>query len=858
MKSSSRISPAPGARRKTAAKANPLKGRECRAFPIVGIGASAGGLEAFTQLLKALPERPGMALVLIQHLDPRHESMTAEILSRSTSMPVLEVRNGMCVESNHVYVIPPNYAMSISRGILKLVPRLETRGPYMTIDYFFQSLAGDQTNKAIGIVLSGTASDGTEGVRAIKAAGGLTFAQDPDTAKFDGMPRSAILSGSIDFILTPQAIANELTRVAMHPYVALEEKRDRDSKEVEKKPAQFGDALSQLYNLLRRQTRVDFAEYKQSTLHRRIARRMVVQKKETLEDYVEYLQVHPEEVDALYADILIHVTGFFRDPESFKSLKTHALPKLMKERPAGAPFRIWVPGCSTGEEVYSLAMTVLEYLGDDVSRIQLQIFATDISEQALQMARLAVYPESITRDVSDARLKRFFVRTEGGYKINKQVRELCLFSRHDVGGDPPFAKLDLISCRNLLIYFSASLQKRLMPIFHYALNPYGLLWLGRSESVSGFSELFGTFDKDSKIYYKKAGRADQRFVYPTGPALARKEVAKSEVRLTATGFDLEKEADRVVLNESAPPGVVVNERMDILQFRGRIVPYLEPAAGQASHQLLKMARPDLVSDLRILVQTAKKSTKPVSKEGLQVVDEIGRTLCFDLKVIPIQNPLNTEDRYFLVLFEHTTVTEKSGKKLGRGKAWKKSEGTLQKRNTQLERELAETRKYQESLAQDYESAHQELAATNEEFQSTNEELQSTNEELETAKEELQSTNEELTTVNEELQNRNSELNELNSDLTNLLSSVRIPILMVGGDGRIRRFTPTAGQALHLIPSDIGRPITDISSHFRSIGIEIDLGQIISEVTESGSAKESEVQDHQGHWYRLQDQALPDS
>jgi len=835
MKSSSRSSPALGARRKAAAKA--------KTFPIVGIGASAGGLEAFTQLLKALPERPGLALVLIQHLDPKHESMTAEILARTTRMPVLEVKNGMRVASDHVYVIPSNHAMSISRGILKLVPRVEVRGPYMTIDYFFQSLAEDQANKAVGVVLSGTATDGTEGVRSIKVSGGITFAQEPSSAKFDGMPRSAILSGSIDFILSPEAIAKELMRLASHPYVAFEEARQVE---------QPSDAMSRLYNILRRQSRVDFSEYKQPTLHRRIARRMVVQKTETLEEYVDYLQVHPEEVDALYADILIHVTRFFRDPDAFKRLKSHALPKLMKDRPPGGPFRIWVPGCSTGEEVYSVAMTVLEFLEEGRSQERLQIFATDISEQALQTARVAVYPESIRKDVSEARLRRFFVKIDGGYKINKQIRDLCLFSKHDVGSDPPFARLDLVSCRNLLIYFSASLQKRLMPIFHYALNPYGLLWLGRSESVSGYSELFGTFDKGSKIYFRKVGRPDTRFVYPTGPARVRKEpAALPEVRQVVAGFNLEKEADRAILAESAPPGVVINERMEILQFRGRIVPFLEPAAGQASHHLLKMARPALVSDLRTLIQLAKKRNLAVIKEGIQLVDEIGRALTFDLKVIPVQNPSHGEERFFVILFERATVQEKSRSKAKQGKGGKRKENLLEKRTAQLERELFETKRYQESLSQDYEAAHQELAATNEEFQATNEELQSTNEELETAKEELQSTNEELTTVNEELQVRNTELNQLNSDLTNLLSSVKIPILMVGGDGRIRRFTPRAGEALHMIATDIGRPFSDISSNFSVIGINLDLGQLIDEVSDTASAREIETQDRFGHWFRVQ-------
>jgi two-component system CheB/CheR fusion protein len=846
MKSRKKSSPVKGLSEKSAAA------RTHAEFPIVGIGASAGGLEAFTQFLKGLPSKTGMALILIQHLDPTHESMTAEILSRATDMKVSEVKDGTRVEPNQVYVIPPNHAMAIAGGVLTLLPRIEARGPYMTIDFFFQSLAEDKQNKAIGVVLSGTATDGTEGLRAIKAAGGITFAQDPKSSRFDGMPRSAINSGNVDFILPASKIGDELVRVLNHPYLRVPDERESPDEEVLSEAVKESATLARLVKLVRQKKRVDFTDYKHTTLQRRIARRMVVQKKKTLRDYLHYVEGHPPEVDALYDDILIHVTRFFRDPEAFRALKAHVFPNLMKGRQADKPLRVWVPGCSTGEEVYSLVITLLEFLEGIHSETHLQIFATDISEEALQKARLGVYPEIITRDVSPERLKRFFIKTDEGYKISKRVRDLCLFSRHDVIEDPPFAKLDLLSCRNLLIYFSADLQKRVIPIFHYAVKPDGFILLGKSESISGYSDLFGVFDKHNRIYMRKAGQPGSRFRYPVGsPQPEEKELIKSPAARTEVGFDLKKEADRAVLNESSPPGVVVNERMEILQYRGRTASYLEPAAGQASHQLMKMARPTIISDIRMLIQSAKKKNLPAVREGAEVLDELGRTCRFNLKVIPIKGPLHSEERFFLILFENPTVVE-APKRLTKGpKLQSKSASILEKRIVSLERELAETKKYQDSLAQDYETAHEELAATNEEFQSTNEELQSANEELETAKEELQSTNEELTTVNEELQNRNAELNQLNSDLINLLSSVEIPILMVDNDGSIRRFTPKAGKLLKLISSDVGRPIGDIQSNLSSAGLEIDLGHLLSVVIKTENSYESEIQDRDGYWYRLQ-------
>ena len=484
--------------------------KEMPSFPVIGIGASAGGLTAVTELLKHLPIKIGMAVVVIQHLDPKHGSLTAEILSRISPMPVAEVKDGMRIQPDHVYVIPPNYSLRLSKGVLKLSPRTEAR-QHLPIDLFFQSLADDKKDEAIGVVLSGIASDGTMGLKAIKSEEGLTFAQDPKTAQYDGMPRSAIQSGAVDIIESPREIAQEIGRISrLYPSqrgvsIAASESQERVAE----------GYLPKILMMIGQSTGVDFNLYKRSTIQRRISRRQFLLKMPDLRSYVRYLADHAEEVKTLFNDILIQVTNFFRDPEAFDSLKTQIFPKILKNWDQTVPFRVWVPGCSTGEEAYSIAIVFLEFMDKAKIHPQIQIFASDISEPAIQKARAAVYPETITKDVSRARLRRFFEKTEGGYRIAKWVRDTCLFSRQDVTADPPFAKVDLVSCRNVLIYFTSDLQKRVVPILHYALNPGGILWLGRAETITSFSNLFALEDKVNKFYSKKTITTPLHFEFPT-------------------------------------------------------------------------------------------------------------------------------------------------------------------------------------------------------------------------------------------------------------------------------------------------------------------------------------------------------
>jgi two-component system CheB/CheR fusion protein len=816
---------------------------QAKLFPIVGIGASAGGLEAFTQLFDALPASTGMAFVLIQHMDPSKGSMLAEILGRTAKMRVVEIRNGMTVEPDHVYVLPPNADLATSDGKLSLHPRPETRGPHMPIDYFLRSLAADRQDRAIGVILSGTASDGTLGIRTIKAEGGITFAQTVKSAKYPGMPGSAISSGSIDFILPPEGIAEELARIGTHPYVA-----PAPGAKAVGAPESEDDFL-RIFALLRDAHGVDFTHYKPATTRRRILRRMVLHRLERKKHYLQLLQERQEELNALFQDMLINVTSFFRDPEVFNNLKTKIFPKLVKEREPAASIRIWVPGCSTGEEAYSLAICLMEVLGEMSSTAPVQVFATDVNESALEKARAGIYPESIALDVFPERLQRFFSRTDSGaYQISKQIRETCIFAKQNLVKDPPFSQLDLISCRNVLIYMKPVLQKRVMPIFHYALKHSGYLVLGSSESISEYSDMFGAADRKNKIYYKKATmtRPTIDFGFPqfeTDRAGGAKKGAEPVWSLE----NIQKDADNIVLSRFGPPGVIVNEHMEILQFRGDTSPFLSPAPGAASLNLMKMARDWIVSDIRLAVQQARKQGGPVRKKG--IATQVGdRQMEVSVEIVPIRTP-QSKDGFFLVLFEEETEAKapEGEEAVPRKKTMSRERRQAQEQYiAQLETELVSTKEYLQAVIEEHEAANEELRSANEEIQSSNEELQSTNEELETAKEELQSTNEELTTVNEELANRNYELAQSNNDLVNFLAAVSIPIVMVGNDLRIRRFTPQAEKALNLIATDVGRPIGDIKPNISAP----DLEQKIQDVISSFTTLEDVVRDREGRWHSM--------
>jgi two-component system CheB/CheR fusion protein len=835
-------------------------------FPIVGIGASAGGLEAFTQLLKALPLDTGMGFVLVQHLDPEHESALTQILSRATSLPVCDVINNQPVQPNCVYIIPPDTNLSIANGLLQLQPRPKTRTPHRPIDSFFESLATDHGERAIGVVLSGTASDGTLGLEAIKVEGGITFAQD-DSAKYDSMPRSAVAAGCVDLVLSPKEIAEELARIAKHPYVSgkplefsvrAKGNRPETTAQLENDSPDGGaDGYAKALSLLRTHSGVDFSLYKSGTIQRRITRRMVINKQDTLDDYATFLQGNAKELDALCADLLINVTSFFRNPEAFGTLQHEVLQKILKQ-PGDEPIRVWVPGCSTGQEAYSIAIAFMEAAEKSPRGRNIQVFATDLNEKSLEKARFGLYPKSISDDVNPARLRRFFVEEQGGYRVSKSLREMVVFARQNLFGDPPFSRMDLISCRNLLIYVGPSLQKRAIPTFHYALKPDGILFLGASESVGGFTELFEPVDKKYKIYSRKAAPTpafhmpDNR-VRGEWCSAGRRASAQSEGHpQLKDGFggepSAQREADRITVNQFAPPGVLINADLQVLQFRGSTGAFLEPPVGKASFDVLKMAREGLMLPLRAAIDAAKKDNKTTRRENVRVMQD-GEARAVHLEIIPLKN---LSEMCYLILFQDANQTGPATlpEQPARQSLSKEDEAS---RIAELETDLAETREYLQTREEQHERASEELQAASEEIQSANEGLQSINEELETSKEELESANEELTTVNDEMSHRNVELNILNNDLVNFQNSTRLVVLLLGRDLTIRRFSPQAEKRFALLAADVGRPISHIRHNLvlaDDTKTPLDLEAFCVEVMSSASEREREVLDQAGRWHSL--------
>jgi two-component system CheB/CheR fusion protein len=817
-------------------------------FPIVGVGASAGGLEAFQQMLGALPVDTGMGFVLVQHLSPTHPSMLSEILARSTALPVAEVRDEPQVQPNHVYVIPPDRKMCIVGGGLRLLPREES-GQRRPIDYFLRSLAEDQGPRGIGVILSGTATDGTLGLQEVKAAGGITFAQD-ETAQQDSMPQSAIASGCVDFVLSPEGIAEELGRIARHPLLA------RPPAPLPETPApeEDGPDLTAILRLLRDGTGVDFTEYKPNTFNRRITRRMILLQMKTLDEYVRLLESDPVELRALYQDVLINVTSFFRDPEVFEALHAKVFPALFKDRSQQKPIRVWVPGCSTGEEAYSFGMALAEFAAASGSQLPVQIFATDLNEAVIEKARRGIYPKSIAHDVSPERLRRFFAEVDGHYRVAKAIREQCVFARHNLLTDPPFSQIDLVGCRNFLIYLEASTQRKIVPLLHYALKPKGFLVLGSSETAASYRELFEVEDSRHKIFRSRPGL--RRLTQGSGGGPRRQPVpagriARGPDHAGGAAADVQREAERILLAKYAPPSVVIDADLEILQFRGDTGPYLAPTPGKASLNLLKMAREGLPVALRAAISKARKEAAAIRKEGLRVQSG-GLLREVHVEVIPIKGSPVAEGA-FLVLFEEAAPS--STAPASRGKKKKDVDPALlaapggedpDGQSARLNEELRATREYLQSVIEQQEAANEDLQSASEELQSANEELQSINEELETSKEEIQSTNEELSTVNDELQNRNQELNQNTNDTINLLGSVDTAIIMLGPDLCIRRFTPAAEKILNLIPADLGRPI----GHVRLTVDLPDLDALLAEVLATVSVVEREVQDRNGHWYLL--------
>jgi two-component system CheB/CheR fusion protein len=807
---------------------------------VVGIGASAGGLEAFTEFLAGLPPHLDLALVFVQHLDPHHKSNLVEILSRSTSIPVVEATDSTPLQGGQLYVMPADRDLAILHGVLHLLARPESTSRHLPIDAFFRSLAEDQGSNAIGVILSGTGSDGALGIRAIKAEGGITMVQERASAKYDGMPAAAIATGHVDFVLPPKELAKELARIARNPVAKMLPASATDAPE-----AASQTDMQKVLLLLRRATGMDFSYYKRNTVERRVARRMVLHRIESLGHYARYLQQTPGEAEFLFEDLLINVTSFFRDPDVFEALRTVVFPSILKQRPPEAPIRIWVPACSTGEEAYSIAITLLESLGEDETATRVQIFGTDVSRQGIEKARQGTYPENIEGEVSPDRLRRFFVKVDSGYQIRKSIRDMCVFANQNVIKDPPFSHLDLISCRNLLIYMTPVLQQRIIPSFHYALKGDGYLVLGGSETIGDFAQLFSLVDKKHKIYAKKdtAVRLPLQ-VSPTEASTAHATPEPETPPLPDGLPDLEKEVSRIVLSRYGPPGVVVNEQMEIVRFRGQTGRFLEPAPGAATWNLMKMTRPGLAVELRAALHKAQAENAPVRKEGVRVRSN-GSTALVNLEVIPmgVKRP---EGQHYLVLFEEVLASPAAPEPDQKTKPTKRAIHAAQQEIDTLRAELASAKQTLQSIIEEHEATNEELRAANEEVQSSNEELQSTNEELTTAKEELQSTNEELTTLNEELENRNAELRQAVNDLNNLLNSVNIPILILGNDLSIRSFTPLAERTFRLIPADVRRPIGELR-----LGIEVEnLEAMVRDVIDSLNMREETVRGQDDRWYNL--------
>ncbi len=824
-------------------------------FPIVGIGASAGGLAAIEAFFAGMPTEtePGLAIVLVQHLAPDHDSILTHLVQRCTRMQVFEVSDGMQVQINCVYVIPPNRDMAFLDGALHLLEPTAARGHRLPVDFLFRSLAQDQRERAIGIVLSGTGSDGTLGVRAIKGEGGMVMVQNPASTEFDGMPRSALATGLVDFELPAAGMAAQLLTYLSHAF-------GRTMLPTPPAQPKTENALKKIFILLRAQTGHDFSQYKPSTINRRIERRMAVHQVVEVDGYVKYLQQTPVEVEALFRDLLIGVTNFFRDPEAFKVLEEQVIPKLFDGKPAGSVIRAWVPGCSTVEEAYSIAILLQERMDALKGGYKVQVFATDMDSRAIAAARLGLYPSGIAGDISPERLAHFFTPEIDGsaFRIHKSIRDMLIFSEHDVIKDPPFSKLDLVSCRNLLIYMGSELQKKVISLFHYALAPGGMLFLGTSETVGEFASLFAVVDRKAKLYQSQEDfqsnrrAALQRFLASTPPVGAREATQPLAMGKAAMPLkvSLRELTEHALLQQVAPVAALVNGAGDILYLHGRTGLYLEPAQGNAGiNNILKMAREGLRPDLTKALHRAVLAKERVKCNNLRVKTN-GHFTQVNLSVCPVTSSTGAllETPLFLVMLEETQspAAPETQTAVPPGKVPMPGlDVTAQ--IAELNEELRAKEEYLHAANEELETSNEELKSSNEEMQSVNEELQSTNEEMETSKEELQSINEELATVNTELQSKVTDLSRANNDMNNLLAGTGIATVFVDRKLCILRFTPAATQIINLILSDIGRPIAHIVSNLQGYaGLVEDAKRVLSTLV----PQETDVQNANGKSFTL--------
>ena len=814
-------------------------------YLVVAIGASAGGFQAFRDMLEQLSPETGMAFVLISHLAPHHDSQMIALLQQHTKMPVLPIEEGQQPRPNQVSVLLLNQLVTLQGGVFRLQPRAANDRNPATVNIFFRSLAEDQKNFGVGVVLSGGDGDGAEGLKTIKGEGGFALVQSPDSAVQPGMPRSLIAADHVDAVLPPASLALELDRIAQQ--FAKPELRFLERGKAPEGEDQF---FQRILQLLRNQSGLELRQYKPETIRRRMARRMVLLRIETLADYHRFLQGRPDEIRALQEDILINVTRFFRDPEFWEAFRTRVIPTLFRERPAGKPIRIWCAGCSTGEEAYSLATAVLGYIVNNGLDTPVQVFGTDASDRSIEKARTAVYPDTIAADVSPECLRRFFQKVENGYQVSKRVRDVCIFARQNLCNDPPFSHMDIVSCRNVMIYFSQPLQRQIMSTFHYALDPGGYMLLGMSEGLRDYGDAFFTFERKYKIYTKTGGGSQADFPVPRNYRLSPvNPVGRSSMSDDGEIWretDLQRAADRIVLARFGPPALVVDDRMNVLQSRGQTSPLIQLSPGSVSWNLSRVLRTDIANEVRQAVQRSMDENMPVSIT-METLDEQQKgKQHFQVDVLPIAN-VGTRPRCSLILFQVMEQGAVVRPALGTPASDEDVPADEKDRqNRQLRDDLNATRLHLQTLLEERDARTQELVSANEEIQSANEELQSTNEELETTKEELQSTNEELQTVNDELQQRNATLEQTGNDLRNLLNSVNIPLLMLTSDLHIRQFTPPMQKLISVLPGDIGRPIADIRPQ---LSIE-NLEPLLREVSETLATHESEVQDRDGRWYLL--------
>lgn len=812
---------------KAKGKEDPVRAENKGDFPIVGIGASAGGLEALEKFLGHVPEKSGMAFVIVQHLDPTHKGIMVEILQRVTTMKVIEVRDGMKVQPDCVYVIPPNKDMSVLHGVLSLFDPMAPRGMRLPIDFFFRSLAEDRQQGSVAVILSGMGSDGTMGIRAIKEKAGIALVQEPASARFDGMPRSAVNSGLADFVAPAEELPGKIIAYVAHRPFAKTNLPLEDG---------VRSSLEKIFILLRAHTGHDFSLYKKNTMYRRIERRMGIHQIGKITVYVRYLQENLQELELLFKELLIGVTNFFRDPPAWDQVKEEVIPVLLSNRPARHVLRAWIPGCSTGEEAYSLAIVFREALDQvqSADRPALQIFATDLDREAIDRARQGSFLANIAADVSQERLDRFFVKTESGYQIAKEIRETIIFATQNVIMDPPFTKLDIISCRNLLIYLVPDAQRKLLLLFHYSLNPGGFLLLGSSETVGASTGLFSALPGKSRFYRRtESAQGTEPVEFPSSFFSALPSVPE-EREVPGTVVNLQVLADRVLLEHYSPPAVLVNDKGDILYINGRTGKYLEPAAGKANWNIFAMAREGLRYELANAFQKAVRQRAPVSLRGLKVGTNGGKEMV-NVTVRAIEEPEMLRGLFMIAFTDAASLPEIKTK--GRSRLTNAGQAELEDELKQIREELQGTR-------EEMQTSQEELRSTNEELQSSNEELQSTNEELTTSKEEMQSMNEELQTVNAELQAKIDELSRLNNDMANLLNSTDIATVFVDNTLNVRRFTIQATTIIKLIGSDIGRPITDLATDLNYP----EMDQDIREVLRTLIFVEKEIATRDGRWF----------